>query len=70
MSDALCRMATGGAFELVEVCCTACGSIGYDQADGPTQYFKIGHYRAPVAATTTLNFDDFRRGDSRKAIEN
>jgi hypothetical protein len=45
------------------------GSIGYDDADGPTQYFKIGHYRAPVEGTTTLYFDDFRRGDSRDALD-
>ena len=45
------------------------GSIGYDDAAGPTQYFKIGHYRYPMAAATTLYFDDFRRGDSRAAVE-
>ncbi len=45
------------------------GSIGYDNATGPTQYFKIGHYRAFIEAATTLYFDDFRRGDSRDAVE-
>ena len=45
------------------------GSIGYDDARGPTQYFKIGHYRDPMAADTTLYFDDFRRGDSRGEVE-
>ncbi len=45
------------------------GSLGYDNAAGPTQIFKIGHYRAPIAATTTLYFDDFRRGDNRGAVE-
>ncbi len=46
------------------------GSIGYGDATGPTQYFKIGHYRDPVAATTTLYFDDFARGGGRGAVEN
>jgi len=45
------------------------GSIGYEDTAGPTQLFKIGHYRAPIAASTTLYFDDFRRGDSRAAVE-
>ena len=45
------------------------GSIGYDDAMGPTQYFKIGHYRDPIAAATTLYFDDFRRGDNRDTVE-
>lgn len=45
------------------------GSIGYDDAKGPTQYFKIGHYRDPIAAATTLYFDDFRRGDNRDTVE-
>ena len=45
------------------------GSLGYDDAAGPTQYFKIGHYRYPIAAATTLYFDDFRRGDHRAAVE-
>ena len=45
------------------------GSLGYDDAAGPTQYFKIGHYRYPIAAATTLYFDDFRRGDNRGAVE-
>ncbi len=45
------------------------GSLGYDEAEGPTQYFKIGHYRDPLAAATTLYVDDFRRGDSRGAVE-
>ncbi len=44
------------------------GSIGYDDAAGPTQYFKIGHYRDPIAATTILYFDGFRRGDNRNAV--
>ena len=45
------------------------GSLGYDDAAGPTQYFKVGHYRDPIAAATTLYFDDFRRGDHRAAVE-
>ena len=45
------------------------GSIGYDNAKGPNQYFKIGHYRDPIGVATTLYFDDFRRGDSRFAVE-
>ena len=45
------------------------GSLGYDEAGGPTQYFKIGHYRDPIAAATTLYVDDFKRGDNRGAVE-
>jgi hypothetical protein len=45
-----------------------CKPGGTFEAAGPTQYFKIGHYRAPVEGITTLYFDDFRRGDSRDAL--
>jgi Polysaccharide lyase len=45
------------------------GSIGYDDTTERTQYFKIGHYRDPIAAATILYFDDFRRGNNRTEIE-
>lgn len=45
------------------------GSIGYDNVSGPTQYFKIGHYRDLMPAATTLYLDNFRRGDARDVVE-
>lgn len=37
------------------------GSIGYDEAAGPMQYFKFGIYRDPMPGTGTAYFDNFRR---------
>ena len=45
------------------------GSIGNDAVLGPSQYFKIGMYRDPMAGSSTLYFDNFRRGPTRKSVE-
>lgn len=45
------------------------GSIGNDRVFGPTQYFKVGIYRNPMPQDATLYFDNFRRGDSRTAVD-
>lgn len=45
------------------------GRIGNDEVFGPTQYFKIGIYRDPMAGNATLYFDNFRRGHSRAAVD-
>ena len=40
------------------------GSIGYDYASGPQQYFKFGIYRAPTPGASVVRIDRFRRTDS------
>ncbi len=40
------------------------GSIGYDEAAGPNQYFKFGIYRRLVSGVTILRLDNFRRSSS------
>lgn len=47
----------------------ASGAIGHDDAAGPLQYFKIGHYRDKMPGTTVLYLDCFARGTSRDAVE-
>lgn len=37
------------------------GSIGYDKAAGPMQYFKFGIYRDLMPGTGVAHFDNFRR---------
>ncbi len=45
------------------------GSIGNDEFFGPTQYFKIGMYRAVAPGSATVYFDNFRRGTSRAEVD-
>lgn len=45
------------------------GSIGHEEISGPTQYFKIGMYRAPLPGTATIYFDNFRRGGRREEVD-
>ena len=40
------------------------GSIGYDFASGPDQYFKFGIYRAPMPGSSVVRMDRFRRTGS------
>ncbi|MCP5080808.1 MAG: hypothetical protein GY948_03840 [Alphaproteobacteria bacterium] len=40
------------------------GSIGYDYASGPHQYFKFGIYRAPMPGTSVARMDRFMRTGS------
>ena len=47
----------------------ASGPIGHDEAAGPLQYFKIGHYRDKVPGTTVLYLDCYARGTDRTAVE-
>ena len=48
----------------------ATGTIGVFGADGPTQYFRFGHNRAPMPGTSTIHIDRFRRGASKADVEN
>lgn len=41
------------------------GSIGYDEAVGPNQYFKFGIYRNPEPGTSIARFDNFRRAATK-----
>ncbi len=47
------------------------GKIGNDDFAGPTQYFKMGHYRDTDRdfRHATLYFDNFRRGTSRGDVD-
>ena len=47
------------------------GKIGSDDPDGPTQYFKIGHYRDVDTKFkgSKLYFDDFKRGTKREDVD-
>jgi len=47
----------------------ATGTVGVPQVGGPTQYFKMGHNRAPMPGAATLYLDNFRRGATRDAVE-
>ena len=44
------------------------GSIGYDHAKGPNQYFKFGIYRNLAPGMSIARFADFRR-TGRKPME-
>lgn len=47
------------------------GKIGSDQPCGPTQYFKIGHYRDVDTKfkESKLYFDNFKRGTKREDVD-
>jgi hypothetical protein len=46
------------------------GTIGVPSAPGAKQYLKLGHNRSPMPGTSTIYFDDVRRGASREDVEN
>jgi hypothetical protein len=48
----------------------ASGTIGVPSAPGARQYLKLGHNRSPMPGTSTIYFDDVRRGASREDVEN
>ncbi len=48
----------------------ATGIIGVKDFTGPTQYFRIGHNRAALPGTAIIYIDNFRRGKTRKDVEN
>jgi hypothetical protein len=47
----------------------ATGPIGAEGAEGPTQYFKFGQYRALMPGRSTIWIEDFRRGPTRQDVE-
>ncbi|MGY8996912.1 MAG: heparin lyase I family protein [Alphaproteobacteria bacterium] len=47
----------------------ASGSIGYDDADGPDQYFKFGIYRNVLDSSAVAYLDNFRRGGSYEDVD-
>ena len=47
----------------------ATGSIGYDDAGGPDQYFKFGIYRNVLPDSAIAYLDNFRRGGSYEAVD-
>ena len=50
---------------------TVTGKIGNDIFTGPTQYFKVGHYRDidEEFEDSTLYFDRFKRGTTRNQVD-
>jgi Polysaccharide lyase len=46
------------------------GTIGVPSAPGAKQYLKLGHNRSPMPGTSTIYFDNVRRGASREDVEN
>ncbi len=47
----------------------ATGSIGYDDASEPDQYFKFGIYRNVLASSAVAYLDNFRRGGSYEEVD-
>lgn len=45
------------------------GTVGVKEMGGPTQYFKMGHNRAPMPGIATLYMDNFKRGATRQEVE-
>lgn len=48
----------------------ATGTIGVPSRPGARQYLKLGHNRSPMPGTSTVYFDDVRRGASREDAGN
>lgn len=48
----------------------ATGTIGVPSRPGARQYLKLGHNRSPMPGTSTVYFDDVRRGASREGASN
>ncbi len=47
----------------------ATGTIGLRNAEGPSEYFRFGHNRAPMPGTATVYLDNFRRGASHAEVD-